>query len=45
MTDAQSAQFEELVRYGIPAPSSHNTQCWQFQIEDQVITILPDLLR
>ena len=45
MTDAQSAQFKELVRYGTLAPSSHNTQCWRFQIDDQAITILPDLLR
>ncbi len=27
------------------APSSHNTQCWQFALEVGAITILPDLLR
>ena len=45
MTDAQSAQLKELVRYGTLAPSSHNTQCWRFQIENQGINVLPDLLR
>ncbi len=45
MTHAQSAQFKELVRYGTLAPSSHNTQCWRFQIDDQAITIFPDLSR
>lgn len=38
-------QFRELVRYATLAPSSHNTQCWKFQLEDQAITILPDLSR
>ncbi|TVP61701.1 MAG: Tat pathway signal protein [Leptolyngbya sp. LCM1.Bin17] len=45
MTHAQSAQLKELVRYGTLAPSSHNTQCWRFQIDDQAITIWPDLSR
>lgn len=45
MTDAQSAQLKELVRYGTLAPSSHNTQCWRFHVEPQAITILPDLSR
>lgn len=35
----------ELVRYATLAPSSHNTQCWKFAIENGVITILPDLSR
>ena len=35
----------ELVRYATLAPSSHNTQCWKFAIEDKAITILPDLSR
>ncbi len=35
----------ELVRYATLAPSSHNTQCWKFKIEDKAITILPDLKR
>ena len=35
----------ELVRYATLAASSHNTQCWQFRLEDRRITILPDLAR
>jgi hypothetical protein len=33
------------VRYAALAPSSHNTQCWKFALEDRAITILPDSLR
>lgn len=36
---------QELVRYATLAPSSHNTQCWKFRIDDDAITILPDLTR
>ena len=35
----------ELVRYAILAPSSHNTQCWKFAVEDKAITIRPDPAR
>ncbi len=35
----------ELVRYATMAPSSHNTQCWKFHIEDQEIAIMPDYAR
>lgn len=35
----------ELVRYATLAASSHNTQCWQFKIEDRLISILPDWTR
>ncbi|NVN91244.1 MAG: Tat pathway signal protein [Desulfuromonadales bacterium] len=35
----------ELVRYATLAPSSHNTQCWKFHIEEQAISVLPDLAR
>lgn len=35
----------ELVRCATLAPSSHNTQCWKFAIDDHGITILPDLTR
>jgi hypothetical protein len=27
------------------APSSHNTQCWKFKVEDHAISILPDFSR
>jgi hypothetical protein len=40
-----AALARELVRYAILAPSSHNTQCWKFAIEDKAITIRPDLSR
>jgi hypothetical protein len=45
MNDQKFAQLKELVRYATLAPSSHNTQCWQFHIEEQAITILPDQSR
>ncbi len=35
----------ELVRLVTLAPSSHNTQCWKFALEEQAITILSDLSR
>ena len=40
-----AALTRELVRYATLAPSSHNTQCWKFALEDKAITILPDLSR
>jgi len=41
----KSALLRELVRYATLAPSSHNTQCWKFRIEDASISLLPDLSR
>ncbi len=41
----RTALQHELVRYATLAPSSHNTQCWRFRIEDSAISILPDLSR
>jgi hypothetical protein len=35
----------ELVRYATLAASSHNTQCWKFGIEAQMISISPDWSR
>jgi len=32
----------ELVRYATLAPSSHNTQCWTYHLQDQAIVIAPD---
>jgi hypothetical protein len=40
-----AALSQELVRYATLAPSSHNTQCWKFALEDKAITILPDPFR
>jgi hypothetical protein len=45
MNDDYTAKLRELVRYATLAPSSHNTQCWKFRLEDQAISILPDLSR
>ncbi len=44
---ALSAQPEvhELIRYATLAPNGHNTQPWRFRVEDDRITILPDLAR
>ena len=42
-----AALGQELVRCATLAPSSHNTQCWKFALEDngRSIAILPDLAR
>lgn len=40
-----AALHTELVRYATLAPSSHNTQCWKFRLDDGAITILPDVAR
>lgn len=37
--------LREIVRYATLAPSSHNTQCWKFELGESSITILPDLDR
>lgn len=41
----QPALLRELVRCATLAPSSHNTQCWKFRLEDRSISILPDFSR
>jgi hypothetical protein len=41
----KTALLHELVRYATLAPSSHNTQCWKFRLEDNAISVLPDLSR
>ena len=41
----RAALARELVRHATLAPSSHNTQCWKFALEDMGVTILPDLSR
>jgi hypothetical protein len=41
----KAALLHELVRYATLAPSSHNTQCWKFRLEDGAISIWPDLSR
>ena len=37
--------MRELIRYATLAPSSHNTQCWQFQVLEKSISITPDVAR
>ena len=37
--------MNELVRYATLAPSSHNTQCWTFRLQQQAIVIAPGLTR
>lgn len=37
--------LEEIVKYGLLAPSSHNTQPWKFLVEKEHIKILPDYSR
>ncbi len=41
----REALQRELVRYATLAPSSHNTQCWKFELEKHRISILPDFTR
>lgn len=40
-------KLRELVNYATLAPSSHNTQCWRFRIDEKetTITVLPDFER
>ena len=42
-----AALGRELVRCATLAPSSHNTQCWKFALDEraQAITVLPDMAR
>ncbi|SDX07529.1 hypothetical protein SAMN04515617_10173 [Collimonas sp. OK242] len=44
-TGDRSVLLHELVRYATLAPSSHNTQCWKFRAQGNLITIEPDLAR
>lgn len=37
--------LEALVRCATLAPSSHNTQCWTFALQEDAISVLPDLSR
>ena len=37
--------MHDLVRQAVLAPSSHNTQCWRFQVAEKSISIAPDLTR
>ncbi len=41
----EAERMRLLIRYATLAPSGHNTQCWQFRVEEGAITLLPDLTR
>jgi len=41
----RATAMRDLVRQASLAPSSHNTQCWRFQIAEKSIAIVPDLTR
>jgi hypothetical protein len=41
-TSDRALLLRELVRYSTLAPSSHNTQCWKFHVQEGSITIEPD---
>ena len=43
--DTLSGLLAELVRYATLAPSTYNSQCWQFRLARDAITILPDPAR
>jgi hypothetical protein len=46
LSSATSAsQMHDLVRQAVLAPSSHNTQCWRFEVAEKSISIAPDLTR
>ena len=38
-------QFKEMIHYATLAPSGHNTQPWQFSVENNSILIYPDYSR
>lgn len=44
-TSDRAVLLRELVRYATLAPSSHNTQCWKFRVQERSITIEADLAR
>jgi hypothetical protein len=44
-TNDRGSLMRELVRYATLAPSSHNTQCWNFRVQADSIAIEPDLSR
>ena len=44
-TVAQENELYQMVQYATKAPSGHNTQPWQFAIEQDTITITPVLAK
>ena len=44
-TGDRTQLLRELVRHATLAPSSHNTQCWTFRVQESLLTIGADLSR
>jgi hypothetical protein len=42
---SKAVVYRELVRLACLAPSSHNTQCWQFGVAGSSVLVTPDLTR
>lgn len=45
MFDDEIGRLKFLLKFGVLAPSSHNTQAWQFSINNNEIIIAPDFSR
>ncbi|RWB52506.1 nitroreductase family protein [Mesorhizobium sp.] len=45
LRDRLTPDLEAVIRYATLAANSHNTQPWQFRLEDQAIEIRPDFRR
>ncbi len=43
--DRKKGTIEDIVAYGLLAPSSHNSQPWKFKVEGNIIKIVPDYAR
>ncbi|KXK10236.1 MAG: hypothetical protein UZ22_OP11002000881 [Microgenomates bacterium OLB23] len=43
--DVKQGTLEDVVSYGLLAPSSHNTQPWKFEVQGEYIKIHPDYAR
>ncbi|CAM3316913.1 Acg family FMN-binding oxidoreductase [Halomonas lysinitropha] len=41
----EAERMRLLIHFATLAPSGHNTQCWQFRVEEGAITLLPDFTR
>lgn len=44
-TNAQNADYLQMVSYAVKAPSGHNVQPWLFELQDDKIIILPNFAK
>lgn len=44
-TNAQNADYLQMVSYAVKAPSGHNAQPWLFELQDDKIIILPNFAK